>query len=291
MTPIDPIALLFDAENNATRSLLALLHGFGIDDAGCTLASIDDRLQALFFPKGERTERWEISDTEVPTQEQRKLLAACGFIDETWPCQQYFRYGAWPGALVSRAAVRLLDAARFWTHGVRPWGIVVHTGDRPLQRDRENVDAACLALGVPRDNTAQEIWDSHLANFGHTEYAMMRVLWDILHPHMPEGMEDLVPTWVRAPMKPDKEGNLTVRPSSEDPVKIWRDLKPHPGPILLYSGAPYGMGQAVAYRMLLEEQGFTVDTAGHAAPDLKARVFMGPEVAGTINRIRRWRGV
>ena len=89
---------------------------------------------------------------------------------------------------------------------------------------------------------------------------------------------------------PAKEGGPPVRPTTEDTVLEWLKSNPKPGPVLLSSGAPYGMAMDEAFWMLLEPHGFTVETFGHAAPDLPIENLMR-EVAGTVNRIRRARNL
>jgi hypothetical protein len=296
--------ILFSARNRPTPQFADLLKDVGIP--GATLAEIDTALQARFFqkkPDGSPAERWELKGVGISwTNNIRQGLANCGFMSETQPSRKIYDYAAWPGALVTRAAVRLSDLIeakkgdgnygnnREWSH------TIVFGGKRPLQPDKENYEKCCEAIGIPalsnlEPETCREAdrWDYLNPQ---TELDMMRWLWDC-HPgniRQTDGSSILpAANFIDTPMKPPfKEGGQPTRPTTEDTVNEWLKSNPMPGTILLSSGAPYGMAMDEAFSMLLEPHGFTVETFGHAAPDLPIENFMR-EVAGTVNRIRRAR--
>lgn len=284
--------LLFGSDNRPTEAFAAFLRDVQVP--GNDLASTDTALQARFFQKDTETglplERWELKEVEVscPLDHFRQHLAACGFLNETKPSAKHYTCAVWPGALVTRAVARLADLVGAWNSGVRWQEIVVLGGKRPLQQDKESYEQCCRALNSPiEDMSTRSFWENLNPQ---TELAMMRFLWSGFEKWHPKfGSELKTVTFVDAPMKPPaKEGGPPVRPSTEDTVREWLWTNPKPGSVLLSSGAPYSMAQDEAFWTLLEPHGFTVETFGHAAPDLPIENFMR-EVAGCVNRIRKAR--
>lgn len=285
-------ALLFDAGNQPTPHFADFLRDIGIP--GTNLIEIDTALQARFFqknPDGSPKERWELDKVQVncPLQQLRAYLAACGFMMETQPSTRVYDYAAWPGALVTRAVVRLNDLVSAWQKGVRWKQTIVFGGKRPLQADKESYEKCCEAMQIhPSHTYPKQSWD---AQPPQNELEMMR--WVCQNTMQPFSQEKITvpPVFVDAPMKPPvKEGGPPVRPTTEDTVQEWLRSNPKPGSVLLSSGAPYGMAMDEAFWMLLEPHGFTVETFGHAAPDLPIENLMR-EVAGTVNRVRRARNL
>lgn len=287
-------SLLFGLDNRPTVLFATFLRDMQIP--GDDLPSIDVALQTRFFqknPDGTPKERWELDglNIECSTNRIRWGLAVCGFLNEIKPSNQSYTYAAWPGALVIRAIVRLNDLVRVWENGVRWEKTIVFGGKRPLQTDKENYEACCKALTVsPEDGTAHSLWQSINPQ---TELDMMRWLWlNFGHPIRGKDQElfsSAQVVFVDTPMKPPlKEGGSPIRPNTEDTIQEWLRNNPKPGSVLLSSGAPYGMAQDEAFWTLLEPHGFTVETFGHAAPDLPTEVFMR-KIAGCVNRIRRAR--
>lgn len=297
--------LLFGSDNRPTETFASFLHDVQVP--GDDLASIDMALQERFFQwkpgTKEPLERWELKEVEVscPPDRIKQHLAACGFLDETKPRSESYTYAAWPGALVTRAAVRLTDLVNAWNSGVHWQKTIVFGGKRPLQQDKESYEQCCKAIGIEphayfdgfdredevlREVLAPSLYLWHKMKL-ETELDMTRWLWEQVD--MPPELRALPVTFVDAPMKPStKEGGPPVRPTTEDTIQEWLTSNPTPGSVLLSSGAPYGMAQDEAFWMLLEPHGFTVETFGHAAPDLPIENFMR-EVAGCVNRIRKAR--
>lgn len=291
--------LLFDAENRPTEAFAHFLRDVQIP--GEDLATIDAALQQRFFQKGadgQPLERWELQEVGIscPPEQFRRHLENCGFGLETIPSKWQYAYAAWPGALLLRVVARLQDLIKTWTNGFRWNETIVFGGKRPLQTDRETPREAYSLL-----DKAYDIPDAEESRFVateskpeltflihgvRTELDMMRWIWK--HADMPQELRDTA-VFVDAPMKPPATpGGNPVRPSTEDTIREWLGSNPAPGSFLLSSGAPYGMAQDEAFWMLLEPRGYTVETFGHAAPELGIEVFMR-EVAGTVNRIRRAR--
>ncbi len=280
--------LLFDAKNQPTQRFAEFLQDVGIP--GASLAEIDSALQDRFFqknPDGTPKERWELDPTLLPTQlpQLKAYLSLLGFWDETKPRAKHYSYAAWPGALVTRAVARLEDLSQAWQSGVRWNETVIFGGKRPLHPEKENYEACCKAANVdPHDHATEEKWREFDPE---TELDMMRWLWWIYI--LPLAMTEREARFVDAPMKPAAQpGGPPVRPNTEDTIIKWLEGNPRPGGVLLSSGAPYGMAQDEAFAMLLEPRGFTVETFGHASPDLPLESQMR-EVAGAVNRIRRSR--
>jgi hypothetical protein len=285
---------LFGVDHNfPTDRFAAFMRDIGIP--GTDLAEIDAALQARFFQKkpgtNEPLERWELNEVQIncPPERIKEHLAVCGFINETKPSQQQYDYAAWPGALVTRATARLDDLYNAWESGVHWKQLIIFGGKRPLQTDKENLEACCRTLnitGTEQLHIARCWWDQLKPQ---TELGLMEWIYrQSLEIHEP--MKDSeYPVFVDAPMKPPvKEGGPPVRPTTEDTVLEWLWSNPKRGSLLLSSGAPYGMAQDEAFWMLVEPYGITVETFGHAAPDLPIENFMR-EVAGCVNRIRRAR--
>lgn len=163
---------------------------------------------------------------------------------------------------------------------------VVFGGKRPLQPDKESFEQCYRIPGIlGAEEPVRKMWQEMNPQ---TELDMMRWVWRNIY--MPHKMAlDIPVLFVDAPMKPPvKEGGPPVRPNTEDTIVEWLKINPKPGSVLLSCGAPYGMAIDEAFWMLLEPHGFTVETFGHAAPDLPIENLMR-EVAGAVNRIRRAR--
>lgn len=289
--------LLFDVDNRPVEQFASFLADIQVP--GRNLAEIDSALQARFFQKksdGSPAERWELNEVQVncPPEKIREHLANCGFINETRPSKKYYDYAAWPGALVTRAVVRHYDLVFAWYGQYVSWQeTIVFGGKRPLQQAKENYEACRLEMRLDQwDSEASAAWEKLNPQ---TELDMMRWIWErdshflrFRHGEL-DNMYDRPVNFVDAPMKPPpKEGGQPVRPTTEDTVNEWLKSNPRLGLVLLSSGAPYGMAMDEAFWMLLGPHGFTVETFGHAAPDLPIENFMR-EVAGCVNRIRRAR--
>lgn len=293
-------ALLFSGDK-PTSQFADFMREIGIP--GENLVEINAALQARFFqknPDGSQKERWELEKVQVncPIEHIKEHLASCGFINETKPSDKVYGYAVWPGGLVTRASVRLDNLLSVWRDGVRWEQTIVLGGKRELQKDREDYMNCCKAIHMDPKVMFACRW-RHLNP--QTEIDMMRWLWDCVE--IPPELKERPTVFVDAPMKPvfDKDGNPVIdpktnkqredRPTTEDTVQYWLETsKPKPSSVLLSSGAPYGMAQEKALQMLLEPYGFTVETFGHAAPDLPIENFMR-EVAGCVNRICRARSL
>lgn len=293
-------ALLFSGDK-PTPQFADFMGDIGVP--GKNLAEINAALQARFFQKnldGSQKERWELEKVQIncPIERIKEHLAACGFMDKTIPAYKNYNYAVWPGGLVVRAAARLGNLADAWNSGVRWEQIIVLGGKRELQKDKENCVDCCKAIRVDLEVMVCSLWQYLNPQ---TELDMMRWLWHCVK--IPPELKERLTIFVDAPIKPvfDKDGNPVIdpktgkqredRPTTEDTVRCWLETsKPKPGSVLLSSGAPYGMAQDEALWTLLEPHGFTVETFGHAAPDLPIENFMR-EVAGCVNRIYRARKV
>lgn len=275
--------LLFNTNNRPTSVFGDFLKDIRVP--GDNLADINEELQRRFFQKkpgtNEPLERWELGDVGFPCPPARfrRYLDLCGFGLATIPQQWRYGYAAWPGALLVRAAARLIDLIEAWESGVRWKEIIVLGGKRPLQQDRETPQAAASLLGryyYPYPTKPQTL--------GETELDMMRWLW--VNCMRSLEMLDMPVVFVDAPMKPPATpGGQPVRPNTEDTIREWLKDNPwHGGSLLLSSGAPYGMAQDEVLWRFLEPRRITVETFGHAAPDLAPEVFMR-EVAGTVHQI------
>jgi hypothetical protein len=290
--------LLFGDGILATPRFCDLLDAVGIP--GKTLKEIDDNLQARFFqknPDGSPKERWELNKVDFAAQLGRleRHLALCGFISETKPSHKEYAYAALPGALAARTAIRLQDLIDAWNNGVRWKQTIIFGGKRTLLPDKESFLHCCAALNIREEDG--KVMEAASKEWNHrppkTELEMMVFLfaWAFVFNYGRHEIQDLPNIFVDSPMKPPiKEGGPPVRPNTEDTILEWLKSNPKPGSILLSSGAPYGMAQDEAFWMLTEPHGFTVETFGHAAPDLPIENFMR-EVAGCVNRIRKARKV
>lgn len=294
-------ALLFAGER-PTPQVVDFMKDIGVP--GENLTEINAALQARFFqknPDGSQKERWELEKVQVncPIECIKEHLASCGFINETQPNSKAYDYAAWPGALVTRAVVRLNNLVNAWQKGVRWKQTIALGGKRPLQSDEENYEKCCEAFGITDNNLreAARCWWNNINP--QTELDMMK--WLFATRELPDNFAEIV--FVDTPMKPvfDKDDNPVIdpktgkpredRPTTEDTIRCWLETsEPKPGSVLLSSGAPYGMAQDEALCSLLEPHGFTVETFGHAAPDLPIENLIR-EVAGCVNRICRSRGL
>jgi hypothetical protein len=214
-------------------------------------------------------------------------------VTATKPSQKVYDYAAWPGALAPRAAARFFDLAHVWTLPCEWRQTIIFGGKRTLQPEKENYEHCLQAFtGTKEFSHFRKSWENINPQ---TELDMMR--WGLNTQYIMEASLDHPNRWwtgsnfvfVDAPMKPAaKEGGAPERPNTEDTIVEWLKSNPTPGSMLVSCGAPYGMAIDEAFRMLLEPRGFTVETFGHAAPDLPLEVFMR-EVAGCVHRIRRSR--
>ncbi len=287
--------LLFMPDNRPTDAFATLLSAVGIP--GTDLASANEALQKRFFQTDPVTkqplERWELKKVEVncPVDHIKEHLAKCGFMNETHPNSKVYTYTAWPGALLPRAKVRLDDIIAVWDNGVRWEQTIVFGGKRPLQPEKEGFVPCCVALGLtqghPFFTEAERFWQTRNPQ---SELDMMTFLWAFAFVKYGKRheLQNQPVIFVDAPMKhfAPEENRAPLRPTTEDTITEWLKSKPKPGSVLLSSGAPYGMAMDEAFWMLLESHGFTVETFGHAAPDLPIENLMR-EVAGAVNRIKR----
>lgn len=286
--------LLFGMDNRPTPGFTAFLREVRIP--GNDLASIDDALQARFFQRGpdqQPLERWNLEEVEVhcPRAALLQHLGNCGFIHKTQPRLERYRYAGLPGALVTAVARRLCDLVDAWEQGTRWEDVIVFGGGRPLIPEKET--PAILYNAFPRrfrisDVAFRQGFDFFLSNGSDTEIKMMEWLWYCAK--MPHDLMVLV-EFVDVPMKPPlTEGGPLTRPSTEDTAEAWIQTRPKPGPLLLSSGAPYGMAQEEAFARVLDPYGINVEAFGHEAPTLSIPVLMR-EVAGAVHSIRKTRNV
>lgn len=249
---------------------------------GKNLCEIDTALQARFFQKNEDNtpkERWELGSVSVPCTEAdvRNFLRPLGFIEFSVPSRDQYKYGAWPGALLPRAAARLHDLATTWhDHNTKLEKLVVFGGKRPIIPDKENPE---IARSLPF------VWKSGFTNFDPVQTELDLMMWIWKNMELPKGLYELPTTFVDAPMK--EVGGKPVRPNTEDTINCWLETKPVEGSILVSSGAPYGMAQDEAFASLCEPYGFTVETFGHECPANLSIELLMREVAGTVNRIAK----
>lgn len=281
-------ALLFHSEGTIPTDRFAQLLKM-IDIPGATLTDIDSALQARFFQKkpgtNEPLERWELEKVTLacPEHEIRGALAHVGFINRVTPTKDRYKRGGWPGALLTRAAVRLSDLIEAWENGIRWDETVIFAGERPLQAEKETYEEACKAIGIAPGGLSQEEW----MVMKKTEGEMMR--WMMAWSDLPEDFAELETIFINAPMKPNPSGGADIRPNSEDPVHLWLKDEPQPGSMLFSSGAPYCMAQNEAMWMILGPLGHAIETFGHAVPPSLGLEALLREVAGCVNRIRRAR--
>lgn len=280
------MAFLFGINNKPYKPFHTFLKEMGVQ--GDNLATIDADLQQKFFPKndaGVPRERWDLPKIGIPCTRERfhRHLALCGFYQETIPTKWEYTYAGWPGALATRACVRLIDLISAWKAGVRWKETIVFAGKRPRIKEKETLAAITMAV-------APRVWeDSDPTGLEHceTELDVMKYLFNNLK--LPNDLRDIPWTFVDAPMKPPATPDgPPIRPNSEDTIKAWLEMDPKTGSLILSSGAPYGMAMDEAWSMLLEINGISVETFGHKAPDLEPEVFMR-EVAGCVHRIARAR--
>ena len=142
-------AHLFTNENQPTERFACLLRDLRLPNG--MLAEIDDGLQAAFFQKkdnGEAKERWELAQVmiECPEYKIRDQLGGLGFLFKTQPLQTRYDRAGWPGALVTRAAGRLLDLIQAWHNGIRWNETIVFGGKRALLSDKESMTACVNTL-------------------------------------------------------------------------------------------------------------------------------------------------
>lgn len=291
-------ANLFTDNNLPTERLARLLKDLRLPYD--TLTKIDDGLQVAFFQKkesGEARERWELETVivECPESTIRSRLAELGFLTKTVPRQKHYDRAAWPGALVTRAAVRLFDLIEAWNSGVRWDEMVVFGGKRALIPEKESVTQCIKALRETGLITSEddESFRRQWAWIDNppTELDMMQWIWYCSVPT--EMAASIRVNFVDAPIKPPvTEGGAPVRPNTEDTIIAWeRDCSPSPGTMLVSSGAPYGMAQNEAFWMLLGPKEHSIETFGHAVPTGLGLEVILRELAGCVNRIRRARGV
>lgn len=277
-------ALLFDPSNCPTPAFSIFLKDISVP--GDDLISIDEALQKRFFqkgPNGQPLERWELKEVETKCPQELIMnhLKNCGFVEETLPDDDQFDYAAWPGALAPRAAVRFCDLLNGWLVPVLWKETIAFGGKRPLQPEKESFAKCCDALNIPHEDKYASLWSQLNPQ---TELDIMKFLWAAAIVQNDYSIPPVL--FIDAPMKPPiKEGGLPVRPNTEDTIHEWLRSNPAPGSILLSSGAPYGMAQDETFWKLLGPLGFTVETFGHAAPDLPIETFMR-EVAGCVHQIR-----
>lgn len=287
-------SILFRMDDTATTQFARFLKD--VDVPGNTLAEIDDALQARFFQKNPDGERWELTKVlaKCPDLKFRRYLQLLGFISAKIPREWFYNRAAWPGDLLSRAALRLIDLADAWKSGVRWNETVMFGGKRLINKERENPTEAMKALGLNEEALPylDLTWQQQNPT---TELGVMKWLWLVseVHRKIPEYMCKRTVTFVDAPMKPPiKNGGPEACPDIEDTILHWleKDM-PHSGSMLVSCGAPYNMAIGEAFEMHLHPRAHIVDVFGRGAFSATAAEQFMREIAEAVHRIRRHRGV
>jgi len=291
--------LFFQPNDKPTLALAAVLREVRLHDCN-SLTEIDDALQEHFFPKkdGKPLERWELPTLSLEDSPLlRHALEDLGLVQATAAQHPSYCYAGWIGATLPAVRKRLFDLVCEWNRGVR-WNALILLGSArpfgsvPGENLKDLCDSAKSPLGFRED------WKP--GNTPISECGMMRtVLYQCqLPPMMAVNMIEVEAPMVRlyesdgSPIfDPDTQRTKTRRPDTEDVFRAWFAKNPTPGTMLLSSYAPYGPAQDVAAWMIGGPRGFTFETIGQGAdPQLTLERYMR-EIAVTVHRIRRSRGL
>ena len=246
---------------------------FHLDHNG-TLKGMVDCTQTVWLRKpGE--ERWDMEQKyEEQKDEVLPLLGHLGVLTEVKPQRVEYDYALLLGALVTRVRTRLAVLADLWRQGVRFKQIVVLTGARPLQKDRESLAALCDVTN--EQLPIQEGWQ-FVGTAPTTEAGMMKLIYE--QAALPQGMRQVPVKYINTPMQPTDDGGER-RPSTFDTIQCWQDTKPAPGSCLAISNQPYVSYQDAVLRSYMPPS-FYLETVGH-----EARYAL--PIAVHLDNIARW---
>lgn len=278
---------LFDADNVPTDYLLRFLSDLKIT---CfELDEVTDELQRRYFPNDLRlnqTEQYALNQLKgaCPGGKLLAHLTRLGFLNETKPTQNRYNYAVWLGDSLEKAADRFDDLMTAWENGTRWDTTVILCSRRHLSRDLENYQACCKEIGILSENSiAHSSW--HLIK-PKTEHDMMSWIWQVFKGQHQGFFLAKQPLIIDVPFQ--KENGEYIHRTREDAIIEWLKQKPKQGSILVSAGAPYGICTDEIFWRLLHPKGFTVETFGHAAPNLTLEALM-KEVAECIYQIYKSR--
>jgi len=251
-----------NSEGKPSSIILRMMDVLELPNDG-TLKNIVDITQEKFFqkkPDGQRKERWEIEEVVPHLREDvMPILDKLGMLKEFFPSEKKYDSALILGALTPSVRKRLNYLGDLWENGIRFDKIVFLGGERPLEPTKESP-------GILFDRKNEELlirvdWQPP-KEMPKTELEMMRMVWD--QAKLPREMKKIRTQWIDAPMKPNSAGIKLLRPTTEDSIKIWREVKPIERKILAVSNNPHiGYQESVLKTYLPKD--FNVETVGPAA--------------------------
>lgn len=260
-------------ENNAPTSALA-------DVLALTHIAHDNTLESIItmtqvtqdrggWLRSTGKERWEIDEVFADKRDVLlPLFDRLGVLKEVTPSQHYYDYAILLGASVFRVRTRLWHLIALWNSGIRFGSIIILSGQRQLDPQRESYDILFneqngILLFKPN-------WQ-YDGKEPRTEIDMMKLVFD--QSQVPAEWKSLPIIFIDTPMQQTAYGSWR-RPNTQDTIETWLGNNPLHGSILLISNQPFiGYQNAVLQKFIPDN--FVIETVGEAAsPNIKISIVL-----------------
>jgi hypothetical protein len=262
--------LLCDKQGHPSGPLLSLLSELQVEHNG-TFGDIVRVTQKNFLRPANK-ERWEVPDQFGHKRVQLKpLFDALGLVTEVKPSQKKYDYVLFLGASYPAVKKRLEYIVSLWDSGIRFKKIIILTGQRFINEERESLSVICTDLQIIPDNFVGAVPLK-------TETDMIRFVF--AHMTLPEGLKQVPVEYVDTPQGKDEHGAL-VRPTTADTVIAWRALNPAPGRCLIVSTQPHIHYQHAIIQSLLPKN-FDLETVGDSLG------YQSCNISIVLDALARW---
>lgn len=167
-------------------------------------------------------ERWEMAELSADQRQFVLQWATDQGLFSPWkPTEKSYDKALILGATTGCMKQRLIYLKQLWTEGVRFQEIVWLTGDRPLDKQIDELTDRCS-----------------------NESQAAHILWE--EADLPEEMRSLLVTFIAVPLKAGGK-----RPNTDDTILAWLKTSPEPCKALFVSDQPFCGYQFAAIKTLL----------------------------------------
>lgn len=268
----------FDEHGQPSAKLLKLLELVGLPPLNPSEKALPQINQWAQKNLLRQSERWDTQSDQFEALRPSlfPLLQDLGFVEASSAHFNHYQGAIVHGGSLSRMHLRLSYLIQQWKGGVRFKHVYFLAGERPLDEQKENMNALMQAL--PFLTHEEQITIAHA--FPQAETEMLQLLW--FRSDVPEEMREYVKAiFINAPMKKDLKSEKLLRPTTDDTVIYWLRLKPVFGRYLAITSAPFAPRQDLVIRTLSPKE-YTFDTIGPKANDHETMAVFLDELARYI---------